>query len=97
MLKLGKRLLNQNGLILRQSASKACSIRILNRNYSNPSYEGEGKTNCKVLNNDMEMGLMVNSYSQVNIIQQQYLHHFHQGRFDFIMDFVFFFSAWFST
>lgn len=67
MLKLGKQLLNQNGLVLRQLASKTSSIFIINRNYSNPSYEGEGKTNCKVLNNDIEMGLMVNSYSQVNV------------------------------
>lgn len=66
MLRLGKQLLIQNGLISRQLASKSSSISLLKRNYSNPSYEGEGKTNCKVLNNDMEMGLMVNSYSQVN-------------------------------
>lgn len=67
MLKLSKQLLIQNGLILRQFVSKSSAIWQLNRNYSNPSYEGDGKTNCIVLNNDVEMGLMVNSYSQVNI------------------------------
>ena len=67
MLKLSTRLLSQNSSILRQLTSKSCGIRLLNRNYSNPSYEGDGKTNCKVLNNDLEAGLMVNSYSQVNI------------------------------
>lgn len=67
MLKLGKQLFIQNGLILRQLAPKSSAARQLNRNYSNPSYEGDGKTNCKVLNNDVEMGLMVNSYSQVSI------------------------------
>lgn len=67
MFKLSKQLLIQNGLILRQLASKSSAIRQLNRNYGTPSYEGDGKTNCKVLNNDVENGLMVNSYSQVNI------------------------------
>lgn len=67
MLKLSKQLLVQNGLILRQLAAlKSSGIQLQNRNYSNPSYEGDGKTNCKVLNNDVEMGLMVNSYSQVS-------------------------------
>lgn len=67
MLKLAKQLFIQNELILRQLTSKSLGISLLNRNYSNPSYEGDGKTNCKVLNNDLEMGLMVNSYSEVNV------------------------------
>lgn len=68
MLKLSKQLLAQNSLMLRQLAAlKSSGIRLQHRNYSNPSYEGDGKTNCKVLNNDIEMGLMVNSYSQVSI------------------------------
>lgn len=69
MLKLSKQLFKQNGLILRQLAAlKSSSIQLQSRNYSNPSYEGDGKTNCKVLNNDVEMGLMVNSYSQVSVL-----------------------------
>lgn len=40
----------QNGMIIR-----TCSA----------SYDGDGKTTVKVLNNDPEMGLMVNSYSEV--------------------------------
>lgn len=68
MLKLSKQLFKQNGLILRQLAAlKSSSVQLQSRNYSNPSYEGDGKTNCKVLNNDVELGLMVNSYSQVSI------------------------------
>lgn len=68
MLKLSKQLFEQNGLILRQLAAlKSSSVQLQSRNYSNPSYEGDGKTNCKVLNNDVELGLMVNSYSQVSI------------------------------
>lgn len=68
MLKLSKQLFKQNGLILRQLAAlKSSSVQLQCRNYSNPSYEGDGKTNCKVLNNDVELGLMVNSYSQVSI------------------------------
>lgn len=69
MLKLSKQFFKQNGLILRQLvALKTSSAQLQRRNYSNPSYEGDGKINCKVLNNDLEMGLMVNSYSQVSIL-----------------------------
>lgn len=32
------------------------------------AYDGEGKTVLRLLNQDAEMGLMINSYSQVSII-----------------------------
>lgn len=38
----------------------------------NSSYEGDGKMKVKVLNNDPEMGLMINAFSEVGLLK-----HFH--------------------
>lgn len=65
MIKLSKQILMQNGTFLRRLAYSPAIL--VKRQNSNSSYDGDGKTNVKVLNNDMEMGLMVNSFSQVNI------------------------------
>lgn len=67
MIKLGKQLLLQNGSLLRRLTTNPSRAGLVNRKYSNSSYEGDGKTNVKVLNNDMEMGLMVNSFSAVSL------------------------------
>lgn len=66
MIKLGKQLMLQNGSFLKRTASNTLCSDLMIRKHSNSSYEGDGKTNVKVLNNDMEMGLMVNSFSQVS-------------------------------
>lgn len=68
MFKLGKQLFYQNSLSFERLASNRLNqlgIGWTFRKYSSASYEGDGKTKVKVLNNDPEMGLMVNSFSQV--------------------------------
>lgn len=65
MFKLGKQLFVQNGSLVGRLRTQALLNSLANREYSS-SYEGDGKTTVKVLNNDPEMGLMVNSFSQVN-------------------------------
>lgn len=75
MIKLGKQLLLQNGSFVRRSTSNPSFTGLVSRKHSNSSYEGDGKTSVKVLNNDMEMGLMVNSFSQVNLDCLSFHHH----------------------
>lgn len=43
------------------------SVLHLTRNFAE-HYEGDGKTKIHIMNNDSELGLMVNGYSQVRII-----------------------------
>lgn len=64
MFKLGKDILLQNGLLSRQFKLHKMHNLFTKQSYS--SYEGDGKTKVKVLNNDPEMGLMVNSFSEVS-------------------------------
>lgn len=70
MIKLSKQILLPNGPFLRRLAFKPTFATSINRKYSSGSYEGDGKTNVKVLNNDLEIGLMVNSFSQVKFFFQ---------------------------
>lgn len=68
MFKLGKQLFAQNGQLIGRIGSNQLSLGShVHRPYSS-SYEGDGKTTVKVLNNDPEMGLMVNSFSAVSYI-----------------------------
>ncbi|XP_031622284.1 NADH dehydrogenase [ubiquinone] 1 alpha subcomplex assembly factor 3-like [Contarinia nasturtii] len=64
MFKLGKEIFLQNGLLSRQFKSNKMHVSFVKRAYS-ASYEGDGKTKVKVLNIDPEMGLMVNSFSEL--------------------------------
>lgn len=57
-----------SGIQLRRFAQNQ-PISYAHRKYSSSSYEGDGKTKVKVLNNDMEMGLMINSYSEVIFVE----------------------------
>lgn len=54
-----------NGSLIRRFDLNKVQSKTINRSYSS-SYEGDGKTKVKVLNNDPEMGLMVNSFSEVS-------------------------------
>lgn len=65
MLKLGRRIFLQNDSTVRLLGSNQLQIGLTNRNNSS-SYEGDGKTKINVLNNNPEMGLMVNSFSEVS-------------------------------
>lgn len=65
MFKLGKQIFFHNGTLFRQLRLHRIQNELTNRQYS-ASYEGDGKTKVKVLNSDPEMGLMVNSFSEVN-------------------------------
>lgn len=64
MFKLGKVLFSENGSLMRQLKWHRLQNGLTHRKCSS-SYEGDGKTTAKVLNNDPEMGLMVNSFSEV--------------------------------
>lgn len=65
MIKINKRLFLQSGILFTRIESNQLHKCLANRNYSSSSYEGDGKTKVKILNNDPEMGLMVNSFSEV--------------------------------
>lgn len=71
MIKLSKQILLQNRSSIRRLEIKPICANSINRKYSSGSYEGDGKTNVKVLNNDLEMGLMVNSFGPVKNISKQ--------------------------
>lgn len=62
MFKISKEILFSNVSLIRRF-----NVKTINRTYSS-SYEGDGKTKVKVLNNDPDMGLMVNSFSEVNTL-----------------------------
>lgn len=67
---LCRRLICNNSGLLHQLTSK-CRTNIR----YNTSYDGDGKTKVKVLNNDFEMGLMINSFSEVILIKYYVLRH----------------------
>lgn len=66
MFKLGQQILRSNGSIFRRFESQSMCCNLMHRNYSS-AYEADGKTCVKVLNNDSDMGLMVNAFSEVNV------------------------------
>lgn len=72
MIKLSRQLMGHNSTKVRHYVSNNLRIVSTHRNYSS-SYEGDGKTTVKVLNNDAELGLMVNSFSEVNDLQFNFL------------------------
>lgn len=67
MFKLSKEIFSQSGSMIRRLTLNQLQNGLV-KNYSS-SYEGDGKTTVKVLNNDPEMGLMVNSFSEVSIME----------------------------
>lgn len=67
MFKISKEILFSNGSLIRRFNLNKVQCKTINRTYSS-SYEGDGKTKVKVLNNDPDMGLMVNSFSEVNTL-----------------------------
>lgn len=64
MLKLGNCLLRPSNfqLLNKQLPNGFNRIR-----HSSSSYEGDGKTKVKVLNNDLDLGLMINTYNEVSL------------------------------
>ncbi|XP_055312011.1 NADH dehydrogenase [ubiquinone] 1 alpha subcomplex assembly factor 3-like [Sitodiplosis mosellana] len=64
MFRFGKEILFQNVSLIRRFKLNQPQNKLTNRLYSS-SYEGDGKTKVKVLNNDPDMGLMVNSFSEL--------------------------------
>lgn len=74
MLKLGKQLCLQNGSFALRLAANQLRSSLISRNYSS-TYDGDGKTTVRVLNNDPEMGLMVNSFSEVSSAQTLIIYH----------------------
>lgn len=66
MLQSAKQLL-QKSLILTTPKINLAGSKIINRQAS-AAYEGDGKTTVSIMNNEVENGLMVNSYSQVSKI-----------------------------
>lgn len=58
---------NRYASILQSVAATATVTRLQPTFIRNCSYEGDGKTKAKVLNIDMDLGLMINAYSEVKI------------------------------
>lgn len=56
---------NRYACIAQSVAAPAAATRLQPSFIRHCSYEGDGKTKVKVLNIDMEMGLMINSISEV--------------------------------
>lgn len=89
MLKLSKEIFCQSGSMIRRLTLNQLQNGLAKKFSS--SYEGDGKTKVKVLNNDLEMGLMVNSFSEVSLIESQ------MCISNWIIDNFFFLLAWLST
>lgn len=58
-------LLLENGSLFRRLALNQTQKQCKNRNFSS-TYEHDGKSMVKVLNNDRDLGLMINSFSEVS-------------------------------
>lgn len=65
MLKLGNYLLKSNNSICHRLLNSGLSNGFNKVRHESSSYDGDGKISAEVMNNDLEYGLMIEAYNEV--------------------------------